>query len=77
MDLRVQTSETAMNLVGVGPEDRLGLADEQRVAPGAPERSAAWQRMQRRDTDGAMPPLASRHVDDAGVALIAAWIRSL
>lgn len=48
-----------------------------RVEPGAPEQSALIQRMRERGSDAQMPPFASERVDDAGVALVTEWIRSL
>lgn len=53
-----------------------GLPDARIVAPGHPERSVAWHRI---NTGGAghMPPIGSRNPDPAGARLIADWIRSL
>ena len=54
----------------------MGINNPLLIAPGEPARSALLNRMDRRDVNG-MPPLGSNVVDDAGVALIDAWIRSL
>jgi hypothetical protein len=52
-----------------------------RVAPGDPDASALLYRMSVRDAAAAgsdqMPPIASEHVDDAGVELVRAWIASM
>ena len=46
------------------------------LKPGDPARSLVLLRMQALD-DKRMPPLASHLVDDAGVALLSAWISAL
>lgn len=48
-----------------------------RIDPGHPNESAILVRMKSRAKADAMPPFASKHVDDTGVALIAQWIASL
>lgn len=48
-----------------------------RIAPGAPEASAVWFRMQERGNNGQMPPLASNRVDEFGANLLASWIEAL
>jgi len=76
MDLRSGTAEAAMNLFDVAPSDgSLGLPDERRAVAGVKESSTLWERMRRRDSYG-MPPIGSHRVDEAGVALIGAWIDS-
>ena len=52
------------------------LDDAHLVAAGAPERSVLLYRMAKLGS-GRMPPLASEHVDHAGVDLIARWIAEL
>jgi hypothetical protein len=47
-----------------------------RVVPGSPEQSGLYQRLTHRDWMQ-MPPLGTEVVDDAGAALVAAWIRGL
>jgi uncharacterized repeat protein (TIGR03806 family) len=54
----------------------LDVQDARIVAPGDQQRSLAWLRMGRRDAH-AMPPVGSRLSDDAGLALIGAWIDGL
>ncbi|MCA9704250.1 MAG: PQQ-dependent sugar dehydrogenase [Myxococcales bacterium] len=77
VDLRVGTALADAALLGVVPEDRLGLPGELRLAPGERSRSALWQRMGRRGERGQMPPLASLRVDEDGRALIGRWIDGL
>ncbi len=48
-----------------------------RIAPGNPDASCVSVRMARRGQSEQMPPLATEKVDDAGVALVEAWIRSI
>ena len=77
MDLRYTTALGATNTCNVAPSSGdMGINNPLLIAPGEPARSALLNRMDRRDVNG-MPPLGSNVVDDAGVALIDAWIRSL
>ena len=76
MDLRFQTPLAQTNLVGVPPENPLGLPDEQRIAPGAPGSSSVHARMSARDREQ-MPPLASRVPDAVAVQLLGRWIDAL
>lgn len=52
-----------------------------RIRPGDPERSTLFYSIARRDPPGAppeqMPPLATRRVDEAGVAAVRAWIGAM
>ncbi len=52
-----------------------------RVRPGDPERSMLVHGISRRDLPGAppeqMPPLATRRIDEAGVAAVRAWIAAM
>jgi len=52
------------------------LQDARLVAPGSPERSLLFHRMQRRG-HGQMPPLATSLVDKPAVELIREWILQL
>jgi len=71
--------ETSAWLTAVGvPVDkyfRPGVVD--RVTPGNPDASCVAVRMSQRGPGEQMPPLATKHVDDAGVAAVNAWIRSI
>jgi mono/diheme cytochrome c family protein len=56
---------------------RFHLPGEQhslRIKPGAPQASAVWFRMSRRDGNSQMPPLGSKLVDRAGSDLVARFI---
>jgi len=61
-------------LCGVSPVG--SDAGEVLLAPGRPDESVIIERMRERGV-GRMPPLASHRVDEHGVALVEAWIRSL
>jgi uncharacterized repeat protein (TIGR03806 family) len=77
-DLRFTTSLGATATCAAEPlKGSLGYgADFRIVAPGDPDRSMVIVRM-RELASGRMPPIASRRVDSAGLALVADWIRAL
>jgi hypothetical protein len=84
LDLWLRTAELGsiaetrsyQSTVGVALTDTAGpLAS--RIAPGDPAASGLVLRMQSRGNEAAMPPLASEHVDEAGVALVSTWIQDL
>jgi hypothetical protein len=55
-----------------------GLTDAKLVAPGHPEQSVLVHRVsQRGPNTGQMPPLSTSRVDEAGVALLREWVKSL
>jgi uncharacterized repeat protein (TIGR03806 family) len=54
----------------------LGITNAKVIAPGAPDSSVLLSRINRRDTY-AMPPLGSKLVDTASVAVVRQWIQSL
>lgn len=83
LDLGLRAGERAVTStrayatsVGVAVEQTSG-DDTARIAPGAPQDSALITRMKLRGAEEAMPPIASERIDDAGVALIEAWIETL
>ncbi len=66
-----------LNVVGIKPaRGDFNLPDARIIAPGHPERSSAWYRI---NTSGAghMPPIGSRQPDPSGNRVVADWIRSL
>jgi hypothetical protein len=66
-----------MRVVDAPPlHQTFGLADAKLVAPGHAGRSVLAHRAGLRGP-GQMPPLSSNRVDEAGVALLRAWIDSL
>jgi uncharacterized repeat protein (TIGR03806 family) len=77
MDLRFTTALSETGACDVAPTlGDLGITDARLLAPGEPQRSILLERM-RVDDGTRMPPVASNVVDQAGVALIEAWIGSL
>ncbi|HEY6598767.1 MAG TPA: hypothetical protein VIZ30_05625, partial [Pseudomonadales bacterium] len=77
LDLRFDTSDTAMNAIDVSPQaGDLGIAGARIIARGSRTNSVLWQRMQRLDGTR-MPPLSSHHVDQAGLTVVGAWIDGL
>ena len=76
MDFRFQTPLSNMNICNVAPQDDLGIAGAQRIAPGSPGQSIILERMQRLDQNR-MPPLASNVVDAQAVSVFTDWINSL
>lgn len=77
MDLRATTPLAKMGICNVSPDHGdLDVDGAMLLKPGDPEKSLLWLRTRRLDANR-MPPLASERVDEAGTALIDAWIRSL
>ncbi len=76
LDLRNDTPLPATGLCREPQVDPLGIANARIVAPGDPSRSVLVARMRSLD-ERRMPKLASRVVDQAGVAAVEAWIRDL
>ncbi len=77
LDLRFDTTDAAMNAIGVVPtQGNLGLTNARIVAPGVKESSVLWERLNRLDGNR-MPPLGTHRVDQAGVELIGQWIDEL
>jgi uncharacterized repeat protein (TIGR03806 family) len=77
MELEFKTAIDKMRLVDVKPvHTTFDLPDARLVAPGAPERSVLIHRMGMRGS-GQMPPLSTNRVDEAGLALMREWCRSL
>lgn len=74
IDLRYATALSATGICDQPPQaGDLGIANARILAPGAPERSTLWQRMQRLD-QFRMPPLSSFQVDQQGAGLIRDFI---
>jgi len=77
LDLRYTTALAGTNACNVTPQaGDLGIANARIIAPAEAARSVLLARMDRRDAL-AMPPLASKVVDSAGVNLVRNWINSL
>lgn len=76
LDLRVDMPLAATGLCREPQVDKLGIANPLIVTPGDPARSVLVARMRSLD-ERRMPKLASRIVDEVGVAAVEAWIRDL
>jgi hypothetical protein len=74
--LRISTSLADSGLCQVSSHGDLGTANGRIVDPGQPEASVLVARAGSRGENG-MPPLASRVVDEDGVALLSRYIDSL
>jgi len=77
IDFRYGVSLKNMGICNVLPsKGDLGVTGALLLYPGHPEKSAIPLRM-RTLTRARMPPLASLKIDDAGVAAVEAWIKSV
>jgi len=75
-DARFDTPLTAQRVIRGDVFFHLGLADARVVAPGDPERSILYRRLN--TTEGfKMPPLARNTVDEGAVSMVEEWIRGL
>jgi hypothetical protein len=72
-------SSTALvrSTVGIALQQWIGRGFEFRVVPGDSAASAVHARMAQRTPRTQMPPLATEHVDGAGLEQVKAWIDSL
>jgi uncharacterized repeat protein (TIGR03806 family) len=76
LDLRADTPLAKTGLCKEPQAGTFDLPNARIVAPGDPARSVLLSRMRTLD-ERRMPKLASRVVDEAGVAAVEAWIKSL
>jgi len=78
LDLRFATPLAAAKACGVKPQKGdLGVADIEVIAPGKPEKSALWLRMNAApNADAFMPEIGVAKKHAPGVALIKAWIET-
>ena len=63
--------------VGAPLTQWIGHGYTYRIVAGDPDQSAVFYRMSQRAVNVQMPPIATKHPDDAGLALVRAWIESL
>ncbi len=78
LNLLASTSLSGTNTCNQDPtRGSLGLPNAKIVAPGQPDSSVLLARMNTRDPQLQMPPIASHLVDSAGVALLRQWISSI
>jgi len=79
MELEFTTALDKMRLIDAKPvHQTFDLKDAKLIVPGQPERSVLINRMGARGANsGQMPPLATYRVDEAGLALMREWVKSL
>jgi len=78
LDLRHDTPLSQTGACDVMPSrGDLGIANARIIAPGNSARSVLHARVNRRNDQAMMPPIASTVIDTAGVQLVGAWINSL
>ena len=71
------TTTLAQSTVGAELEQWVGRGFTYRIVAGDPDASALMFRPSSRTKNVQMPPLATEHIDDAGLALLRSWIQSL
>ena len=71
------TTQTVQTTVGQNLETWLNHGYLKRIVPGDPDQSALFYRMSQRAMNVQMPPLATEHTDDAGLAVVRDWIQTL
>jgi hypothetical protein len=76
-DRDAATTQVVQTTVGVALEQWIGRGYTYRIVAGDPDQSAAFYRITQRTMQVQMPPLATERTDDAGIALLRAWIESL
>ena len=76
-DARWDTPLAAQGLVDARPANAFGIADARLVAPGDPQRSLLWWRVNSTVLAERMPPLGRHVTDQAGADLLAEWIRGM
>jgi len=78
MELEFATALDKMRVVDVKPvHTTFDLKDAKLLVPGAPERSVLVHRIGLRGVSGQMPPMSSNRVDEAGLALMREWVKSM
>ncbi len=77
IDLRFATPLENTKTIGLPPaQGHLGIIDAQLIAPGDPERSLMLHRIETL-SEGRMPSIGSNQIDEQGVQLLKAWIKSM
>jgi mono/diheme cytochrome c family protein len=76
-DLRWHIADEDTRIIDVPPANPMGIADARLVAPGVPERSTIFRRINTTDPTVRMPPLATSRIDTQGRDVIRQWIESL
>jgi hypothetical protein len=76
-DLTPQDTAAWRTAVGIATRSWKKDGIPWRIAPGDPEHSAVIVRMRARGDKDQMPPIATEHVDEVGLAILSEWIASL
>lgn len=77
IDVSFSTPAQKTNLFDAAPQHHtFGISEARIVAPGSPEQSVLYRRMQMRAA-GQMPPLATSRVDEQALRLLHDWIEQL
>ena len=71
-----RTTQLVKSTVNVPLEQWIGRGFTDRIVAGDPDQSAIVYRMSQRTHNVQMPPLATEVVDDAGLAMIKAWVQA-
>ena len=76
-DATVEDTDAFKTTVGVRTQYFNDPERTMRISAGNPDASAVFFRMTQRGSNRQMPPIATEHVDETGVALLRTWIESL
>jgi mono/diheme cytochrome c family protein len=77
IELGFRTPLSRSHMINEPPiHESFGIADARLVAPGDPQRSVLYHRMNTRG-EGKMPPTSSNRVDEAGARLLSEWIAGM
>ena len=78
LDLRYTIGFKETALCGTEPaKGDVGVPTAKNLTPGQPMQSITWLRMAAKMGEGRMPQIGTVRVDEAGLALIGDWIRSI
>jgi mono/diheme cytochrome c family protein len=77
IDLRFATSLENTQMIGLPPaQGHLGIKNAQLIAPGQPQKSLMVHRVETL-SEGRMPSIGSNQIDEQGLKLLKAWIKSM
>jgi len=75
--LTVETTSGYVSTVNKPLQSFMGSDLHVRITPGQPDQSGLYYRMSQRGVKSQMPPIATKHVDDAGLGAVRAFIEGL